>query len=94
MEMLGTGDSGDHPVTRTQVELSCQQLVRQLTAMADPTAAGALSIQINIQDNSSTVITAPQVPSHSNLASGVTTTGTRKLNGGLLNLGQQPIPWA
>jgi len=94
MEMLGTGDSGDHPVTRTQVELSCQQLVRQLTAMADPTAAGALSIQINVQDNSSTVITTAQVPAHSNLACGVTTTGNRKLRGSLIALGRQPIPWA
>ena len=94
LEVMGYGDSGDHLVTRVQVEMSCQQLVRQLTAMADPTTAGALSIQINIQDNSSTVITTPQVPSHSNLACGVTTTGTRKLRGSLIALGRQPIPWA
>jgi hypothetical protein len=93
-EILGSGDSGDHPVPRTQVEASCQQLAGQLTAMADPTAAGALSIQINVRDNNSAVITAAQVPAHSNLACAITTTGHRKLDGSLLALGHQPIPWA
>jgi len=48
-ERLGSGVTGDRPVSREQLQLTCQQLVRQLTAMPDPTAAGALSIQINIQ---------------------------------------------
>jgi len=94
LELLAGGDSGDHPVTRAQVELSCQQLARQLTAMPDPTAAGALSIQTHIEDGSSIAITTPQVPAHSNLACGITTTGSRKLRGSLLALGRQPIPWA
>jgi len=94
LEILAGGDSGAHPVTRAQVELSCQQLVRQLTAMPDPTAAGALSIQIHIEDGSSIAITTPQVPAHSYLACGIATTGSRKLRGSLLALGRQPIPWA
>ncbi len=94
LELLAGGDSGDHPVTRVQVEKTCQQLARQLTAMPDPTAAGALSIQINVQDGSSTTITTPQIPAHSNLACAVTATGHRKLRGSLLALGRQPIPWA
>jgi len=94
LEILAFGDSGDHPVTRAQVELSCRQLVRDLTAMPDPTAAGALSIQIHVEDSSSTAITTPQVPAHSYLACGITTTGSRKLRGSLIALGRQPIPWA
>ena len=61
--------------------------------MPDPTAGGALSIQIHVQDDSGTAITPPQVPAHSNLACGVTTTGSRKLDGSLLTLGRQSIPW-
>ncbi|MET3808832.1 hypothetical protein ABIB25_005862 [Nakamurella sp. UYEF19] len=93
-EILGYGDSGDQPVPRTQVEASCQQLARQLTAMADPTADGALSAQINVRDNRSAVITTAQIPAHSNLACAITTTGTGKLDGSLLARGRQPIPWA
>jgi len=81
-------------VTRDQVELSCRQLVRQLTAMIDPTAAGSLSIQIDAEDNSGAAIRSSQVPAHSHLLCGVTTTGNRPLRGSLLALGRQPIPWA
>ena len=94
LEILAYGDSGDHPVTRVQVELTCQQLARQLTGMPDPTAADALSIQIHVEDNNGAAITTPQIPAHSNLACGITTTGSRKLRGSLLALGRQPIPWA
>jgi len=94
LEILAFGDSGAHPITRVQVEETCRQLVRPLTAVPDPTAAGALSIQIHIEDGSSAAITTPQVPAHSNLACGITTTGSRKLRGSLIALGRQPIPWA
>jgi len=93
-ERLGSGVTGDRPVSREQLQLTCQQLVRQLTAMPDPTAAGALSIQINIQDMNSVAVTTQQVPANSVLRCGVATTGTRKLRGSLLALGRQPIPWA
>ena len=94
LELLGFGDSGDRPVTRAQVEASCQQLDRQLTAMSDPTAASALSARINVTDNNGRAITTAQIPAHSNLSCGVSTTGHRKLRGSLLALGRQPIPWA
>jgi len=95
VEILAGGDSGAHPVARVQIEETCRQLVRQLTAMPDPTAAGALSIQTYVEGNSSSAaITTPQVPAHSGLTCGVTTTGSRKLRGSLLALGRQPIPWA
>ncbi len=94
LEILASGDSGDHPVTRVQIEATCQQLVRQLTAIPDPTAAGALSIQIHIEDNSIAAITTSPVSAHSSLVCGIATTGNRKLRGSLLALGRQPIPWA
>ncbi len=94
VELLASGTSGDRPVTRDQVESTCERLVRQLTAMPDPTAAGALSIQTFIEGTNSVPITTHQVPARSLLQCGVTTTGHRKLRGSLLALGRQPIPWA
>lgn len=94
MEFLGGGDSGDQPVTRGEVEQTCRQLAGQLTALPNPTAAGALSIVVRIEAMNAAAITTPQVPAHSNLQCGVTTTGNRKLRGSLLALGRQPIPWA
>lgn len=94
LEILAYGESGDHPVTRVHIETTCQQAVRQLTGIPDPTAAGGLSIKINVQDGSGTAITTPQVPAHSYLTCAIATTGHRKLRGSLLALGRQPIPWA
>lgn len=95
LEIMAFGESGDHPVIRTHLELTCQQLVRRLTGMADPLAAGALSIQMYVRGiNTSGPITTPQVPAHSGISCGVTTTGNRKLRGSLLALGRQPVPWA
>lgn len=91
---MAFGDSGDHPVTRAQLELTCRQLVRRQTAMVDPTAAGALSIQTYVWGMSSVPVTTAQVPAHAAIDCGVTTTGARKLRGSLLALGRQPIPWA
>ena len=94
LELLAGGDSGDRPVARVQIEKTCLQLVRQLTAMPDPTAAGALSVQVHAEDNTGVAITTSQIPAHSNLTCAVATTGTRKLRGSLRALGRQPIPWA
>lgn len=94
VEILAFADSGDHRVNRTQFELTCQQLVRRLTAMPDPTAGGALSIQIHVQDMNNTASTTTEIPAHSTLLCGVVASGTRKLGGSLVALGRQPIPWA
>lgn len=94
VELLASGDSGDRPVPRERIQATCQQMVGQLTAMADPTASGALSAQVHITDrNSSTPIITPQIPAHSVLQCGVVATGTRKLAGSLIALGTRPIPW-
>ena len=94
LEVMGFGDSGAHVVTRAQVEKACQQLVRRVTGIVDPTAAGALSVQVHVDDNSGIAITTTQIPANSNLACGITTTGHRQLRGSLLALGRQPISWA
>jgi hypothetical protein len=57
LELMAFGESGDQPLTRTQIQATCQDVARQLTAMPDPTAAGALSIQINVTDNNGAAVT-------------------------------------
>jgi hypothetical protein len=94
LELMALGESGGFPVPRAQIEATCQEVARQLTAMPDPTAAGALWIQINVTDDKGTAITTEQVPTHSGLTCAVTTTGNRKLRGSLFALGRHPIPWA
>ena len=94
LEVLAVGDSGERPVSRSRLELTCRQVIGQLTGIPDPMAGGALSVQIEVEDNSSTAITTAQVPAHSNLGCGVGTAGTRRLRGSLIALGRQPIPWA
>lgn len=93
VEVLGIGYTGELPVSRTQLELTCRRLVRQLTGIPDPTVAGALVVQVHVEDGSNTVVTAAQVPANSSAKCGVAVTGDRKLGGSLLALGRQPIPW-
>lgn len=94
LELLAYGDSGEQPVTRSQIEQTCRQTAGQLTALPDPTAAGALAIVARIQAMNGAAVTTPQVPAHSSLTCGIATTANRKLRGSLLALGRQPIPWA
>lgn len=94
LEFLADGDSGDHPVTRNQIQQTCRQLAGQLTALPDPTANGALAVVVHIQAMNGATVTTPQIPAHSYLTCGVAATGGRKLRGSLLALGRQPIPWA
>lgn len=93
LEVTGLSDSGDLAVTRDQVQHSCLQLVSQVTAMPDPTANGALSIQIGVTDNNGTPVRSSEVPAHSAVSCGIATTGNRTLRGSLLALGRHPIPW-
>ena len=92
-EVMGLGGSADHAVDRSQLQTTCRQLVGRLTGMADPTAAGALTIDIYAWDMDGSLRSISHVPSNVGLICGVATTGTRKLHGSLLALGTQPIPW-
>jgi len=94
LELFAFGSTGEHPMTRSALELSCQLLVRELTGIPDPTAGGALSIQVHAQILNATDIPTSQIPGNSGLQCGVITTGSRKLTGSLLALGRQPIPLA
>lgn len=93
MEIFAYGGTGAELVSRSQVETTCKETVRQLTAMPDPTAGGALSIQIHVAKADGIAVTASQVPPHASLVCAVITAGKRTLNGSLLALGRQPVPW-
>ena len=92
-ELLAFGDSGDSSVPRIDLEQTCRQLARQVTAMSDPTAGGALTVQVHVEDFDTTAITAAQIPAHSFSLCAVITTGNRELGGSLIALGRRPVPW-
>ncbi len=93
-EVLAAGDSGPKVIDRDRLEQRCRQVVGTFTGMPDPTAGGALTPRIIVQFGSSTIVTGSQIPADSAVTCGVAPTGTRRLNGSLLALGRQPIPWA
>lgn len=94
LELLGYGYTGGRSFSREQLALSCRQLVDKLTGLPDPTAAGALAVQVHIEDGNNAVITAAQIPPDSFLQCGVVVLDGRKLAGSLLGLGRAPLPWA
>lgn len=93
-EWLGFGESGAHPRNRSDVDASCRQVAGQLTGLPDPTAGGLLSTVVTATDSENAPVSGPQIPAHSYLSCGVTSTGGKNLKGSLLALGRQPIPWA
>ena len=93
-EVLASGASGSSAVPRSELEQRCRQAAREVTGIADLSAAGALTTQILVQFGSSTIVTGSLIPADSAVTCGIATTGNRKLAGSLLALGHQPIPWA
>lgn len=94
LELLAYAGSGNRSMDRAQVDLSCRQFANQLTGIPDPTAAGALDVQVHVEDGDNAVITGPQIPPASFVQCGVVVLDGRKLAGSLLGLGRAPLPWA
>jgi hypothetical protein len=93
-EVLGWGETGERAGSRRSFQLSCAQVVAQLTGLPDPTAGGQLLPVMTAMDDSSTALRDPEIPAHSYLVCAVATKNGRKLAGSLLALGRSPIPWA
>jgi len=94
-EMFALGNTDSHPTSRAELQRSCRQLVQQLTRIPDITAVGPLTSQMQATDDSGALIEKPQLPPNTNLTCGIIVTDpTRHLNGSLLALGGQRIPWA
>lgn len=94
LELFAFGSTGASAVDRTELQATCLQLVRQVTAMPDPTAAGALRLDMYVGQASAADDAEPAVPADSALQCGIVAVGQRALTGSLIALGSQPIPWA
>lgn len=91
-EILATGYTPTPSGSRTDLQHRCRQLIEQSTGIPDITAAG-LSVQVLAQDNTGAPITTEQVPVNAFLSCGVSPTSARTLDGSLIALGNNPIPW-
>ncbi len=94
LELLAYGGSGNKSMDRAQLDLSCRQFANQVTGIPDPSAAGALDVQVHVEDGDNAVIAGQQIPPASFLRCGVVVLDGHKLAGSLLALGRAPIPWA
>ena len=73
---------------------SCAAAAAALTGLADPTAGGALTVVVVVDDLSGRTTADPVAP-HGSLQCALTSTDpSRTLSGGLMGLGDDPIPWA
>ena len=91
-EIFAAGGSGTHSLARADLQESCDEVVDRLTGIPHLTTAG-LSVQVLAIASDGTHLTAASIPAEVNLSCGVTTTHQRTLDGSLLALGDQSIPW-
>ena len=70
----------------------CRWTAERLTGLPDVTAGGALTVVVAVTDDGLSV-EADVVPADALVFCGIRTTGGRTLDGGLVGLGDRPIPW-
>lgn len=85
---------GGHQVSRLQMESTCASLVQLATGMADVTAAGRLTVEIQASSPDGYPVTGPEIPASAYVKCGLQAVGSRLLAGSLLAVGNKPIPWA
>jgi hypothetical protein len=92
-ELFAAGGSGTDIVKRADLQQSCDQVAHRLTGIPDLLTAG-FTVEVQAIASSGVPITAASIPAGVNVSCGVTARNGRQLNGSLLALGRQPIPWA
>lgn len=92
-EMLGAGRLGNAPTTRADLLHTCSLFLKHRTGR-NVTATDGLAVALYVTNEASAPITTATIPAHAYLSCGVATAGDRRLDGSLLALGNQPIPWA
>ncbi|MEP6980028.1 MAG: hypothetical protein ABJA16_04615 [Nakamurella sp.] len=75
--------------SREQLIQGCASTAATLTGLPDPTAQGELRIVAQVGPSPA----ADPVPAGSTVLCGVATAGERTLSGGLIGLGDRPLPW-
>jgi hypothetical protein len=93
-QVLASGTAAAGHVSRAELQRTCVQVARRLTALPDVTAAGALAVKVQSIEGTgaSTESAGVQVPAE--LGCGISTVGSRRLAGALVGVGDRPIPWA
>lgn len=91
-EIFATGGSDARPLSRTNLQASCDRVVAHATGIPNITTAG-FTVQVLAIDSTGAHVTSASIPAGLNLSCGVTAEHERKLDGSLLALGDRPIPW-
>lgn len=92
-ELFAAGGSGTQILQRTDLQRSCDQVAERMTGIRDLDTAG-LTVEVQALASTGLPITTASIPAGINVSCGVTARDGRTLNGSLLALGAQPIPWA
>jgi hypothetical protein len=92
-ELFAAGGSGTQPLERADLQQSCDLVAHRLTGIRDLDAAG-FTVEVQAIASTGVPITTASIPAGVNVSCGVTARNGRQLNGSLLALGGQPIPWA
>ena len=93
-EIFGVGGDLSHEVARTTLTSSCEKLVSQVTKNDHFADADHLMVDVQVIDMNGTTVTGPMIPMNSNLQCGVVAAGRRMLQGSLIAIGDEPLPWA
>lgn len=92
-EMFAGAGTGEVGVDRSVLEASCADTLAEVTGLADVTAAGRLAVTVTASDMYGNPVEGPQLPASTTLSCGLLTVGNRQLDGSLLALGDEPLPW-
>ena len=93
-EIFAAGGLVAQRVSRAELTKGCRSIVERQTRLPDVTAGGHLAIQVMITDQDGRSVSSATVPIGATTLCGIGVTGNRRLQGSLLLLGHQPIPWA
>jgi hypothetical protein len=93
-QLIATGATTGPGTTRAQLDQDCEAVLSQLTGKPDITADGALTAYTLVRDGRGDLSDADVLEADNSAVCGVTSTHpSRTLSGGLIGLGDQPIPW-
>jgi len=92
-EIFGSGGLS-HDVARATLTSSCTKLVQQVTKNPDLVRDGRLIVDVQVIDTNGNTFKGATIPKGSTLHCGVVATGGRMLQGSLIAIGTDPIPWA
>ncbi len=91
-ELFASGGSGTRLLNRADLQQSCDEVAERVTGIGDLGTAG-FTVEVQAIASNGLPITSAAIPAGVNVSCGVTARNGRKLNGSLLAIGRQAIPW-